>query len=244
MQLKLNYPLKDVFVTQSFGKNATDVYAGLGMKGHSGVDFRAPDGTPVLASHDGRVTYAGYDGAGGLTIVIRTEEQFEDVNGKPTYWKTIFCHLKKNTLKVTGGQSVKAGQVIAEADNTGLSTGSHLHFGLKPIYKGEEDWQWMNSEQTNGFYGAVDPQPYFLTEFVPFKKPIKFGQRGDEVEALQAFLVRNGFLKMPPNTPFGYYGKLTQEAVKNFQISKGITHNNGIQAGPQTIAALNKHYDI
>ena len=76
MKLKLRFPLKDIYVTQNFGSNATDVYASLGLKGHNGIDLRAPDGTPVIASHDGRVVYAGYDGAGGLTIVIRTEEEF------------------------------------------------------------------------------------------------------------------------------------------------------------------------
>ena len=244
MRLKLQNPLGDIFVTQGFGKNNTDVYAGLGLKGHNGIDFRAPDGTPVLASHDGRVTYAGYDGAGGLTIVIRTEQEFEDISGVPTFWKTIFCHLKKGTLLVTGGQPVKAGQEIAQADNTGLSTGSHLHFGLKPIYKGEADWQWYNLDQTNGYNGAVDPAPYFESTYVPFKNIIKSGQKGEDVELLQAFLVRKKFLVMPYGVSFGFYGELTKKAVKNYQISKGIKHNNGAQVGPLTLEALNNDYDL
>lgn len=244
MKLKLQYPLKDIYTTQSFGKNATDLYASLGMKGHSGIDFRAEDGTPVYASHDGRVTYAGYDGAGGLTVVIRTEKEFDDVNGKPTFWKTIYCHLKKDTLKVTGGQTVIAGQEIAKADNTGASTGSHLHFGLKPIYQGEQDWQWANVEQANGYFGAVDPAPYFANPVVVFTQIIKFGQTSPDVETLQAFLVRKGFLKMPSNTKFGYYGSLTANAVKAYQISKGIPHNGGVQVGPATLRALNLDYDI
>lgn len=243
MKFQLQYPLKDVEVTQGFGKNATDIYAKLGMKGHSGIDFEAPDGTPCYAAHDGRVTYAGYDGAGGLTIVIRTEQEFE-YNGGMTFFKTIYCHLKKDTLKVTGGQQVKAGQHIADCDNTGLSTGSHLHFGLKPIYKGEQDWQWDNIEQNNGYKGAIDPTPYFAKPIVPFTKTIKQGERGQGVIKLQAFLVRKGLLVMPPNTSFGFYGKVTADAVKAYQISKGIPHNNGVQVGPQTLAALNKDYDI
>lgn len=244
MRLKLQPPLKDIFITQSFGQNATDLYAKLGLKGHNGLDLRAVDGTPVYSSHDGRVTYAGYDGAGGLTIVIRTEQEFEDINGKPSYWKTIFCHLKKDTLKVTGGQQVKAGQHIADADNTGASTGSHLHFGLKPIYRGEEDWIWENADVNNGYRGATDPTPYFDSSIDVFKKIIKQGQRGDDVVQLQAFLVRKGFLVMPPNTSFGYYGQLTADAVKAYQISKHIPHNNGVQVGPLTLRALNEDYTI
>lgn len=244
MRLKLQHPLKYIYITQSFGQNATDLYAKLGLKGHNGLDLRAVDGTPVYSSHDGRVTYAGYDGAGGLTIVIRTEKEFEDINGKPTFWKTIYCHLKKDTLKVTGGQTVIAGQHIADADNTGASTGSHLHFGLKPIYRGEEDWTWFNLDQANGYHGAVDPTPYFDNSIDVFKKVIKQGQSGEDVVQLQAFLVRKGFLVMPPNTQFGFYGKLTAQAVKAYQTSKHIPHNNGVQVGPLTLRALNEDYTI
>jgi len=243
MKLQLAFPLKKILMTQGFGKNTLDVYASLGLKGHNGIDYRAPDGTPVLASHDGRVTFAGYDGAGGLTIVIRTVKEFDDINGEPTFWKTIYCHLKKDTLKVTGGQTVKTGDIIAEADNTGLSTGSHLHFGLKPIYQGEEDWQWWNSEQKNGYFGAVDPAPY-LPGALTFPLVIKKRQRGEQVELLQAFLIRQGFLKIPIGVSLGFYGNITALAVKAYQISKGIKHNEGVQVGPLTLAALNKDYDI
>ena len=51
---------------------------------------------------------------------------------------------------------------MGTADNTGCSTGAHLHFGLKPIAQGENDWTWTNSEQTNGYFGAIDPAPYFV----------------------------------------------------------------------------------
>lgn len=243
-KLKLKSPLESIKINQSFGQNATPLYAQLGLKGHNGIDYHATDGTKCLSAHDGRVTYAGYDGAGGLTIVIRTEKEFEDVDGKPSFWKTIYCHLKRDTLKVTGGQQVKAGQQIAECDNTGASTGSHLHFGLKPIYRGEEEWIWENAYVNNGYRGAVDPTPYLEVAYTPFKNIIKLNDTGSDVEMLQAFLVRNGFLKMPPNTSFGFYGGLTAKAVKKYQVSKGIAHNEGVQVGPLTLAALNEDYDV
>lgn len=243
MKLQLLYPLKDVVFTQQFGQNNLSLYNQLGMLGHNGIDMRAPDGTLVLASHNGRVTYAGYDGSGGLTIVIRTEEQYDYKDGQ-SFFKTIYCHLKKDTLLVTGGQTVKAGQVIAQADNTGASTGSHLHFGLKPIYKNEEDWTWFNADQNNGYFGAIDPQPYFVTKYSPFQKIIKIGDISEDVVLLQAFLVRKGLLKMPPNVQFGTYARLTAEAVMKYQISKGIKHNKGVQVGPLTLEALNIDYSI
>jgi murein DD-endopeptidase MepM/ murein hydrolase activator NlpD len=160
MKLQLFYPLDKCVITQRFGENAVDFYKELKMLGHNGTDFVAPDGMPVRAAHDGRVTFAGYDDSAGLGVVIRTEEKF-DYKDEPAYYKTIYWHLKKGTLRVTGSQNVKAGDIIGLADNTGKSTGSHLHFGLKPIYRGEEDWSWYNAEQTNGYKGAIDPEPFF-----------------------------------------------------------------------------------
>ena len=42
-----------------------------------------------------------------------------------------------------------------------MATGSHLHFGLKPQLKGENDWTWYNVEQNNGYNGSIDPAPYW-----------------------------------------------------------------------------------
>ena len=59
--------------------------------------------------------------------------------------KTIYWHLIKE-IPVKVGQKVQAGDVVGYADNTGFSTGDHLHFGLKPQEKGENDWTWVNIE--------------------------------------------------------------------------------------------------
>lgn len=160
MKLQLYYPTKPVGFNQRFGENATSLYHDLGLAGHNGIDFFAPDSTPVRASHDGTVTFSGDDGSGGLGIVIRTDEQFEYLEGT-AYFKSIYWHLKTGSIKVKASQKVKTGDLIALADNTGMSTGSHLHFGLKPVKKGENDWTWANSEQNNGYFGAIDPEPYF-----------------------------------------------------------------------------------
>lgn len=166
MKFTIGKPLKVFSITQPFGANYNTFYKELGMLGHNGLDLVAPDSTEVYATHDGRVTFTGYDGSGGLGIVIRTEEKFDyyqpkDGKFKPAYFKTIYWHLKKDSIVVTGGDKVKKGQLIALADNTGMSTGSHLHFGLKPMERGEASWAWYNTEHDNGYWGAVDPVDYF-----------------------------------------------------------------------------------
>jgi len=213
MKLKLKQPLKEFKIHQYFGQNALSFYREDGMKGHNGIDFKADDGEPVFASHDGRVTFAGYDGSGGLGVVIRTEQVFES-DKEDCYYKTIYWHLKRGTLLVTGGQSVKGGELIAQADNTGRSTGSHLHFALKPIARGEQEWVWWNLEQDNGYFGAIDPLPFFEKTEPELTETLRRGSRGEQVKILQKLL---GGLVVD-----GIFGKNTDAKVREFQKSKGL----------------------
>ena len=163
-KLQLFYPVKPWSVSQGFGIENTapsmiEKYKSIGLKAHNGIDIRCRDAQPVRASHDGIVTFTGEDGSGGLGVVIRTETQFDYLD-KQAFFKTLYWHLKPNTFKVKAGQKVVTGDILALADNTGMSTGTHLHWGCKPVYKGEEDWNWWNAENENGYRGAVNPQPY------------------------------------------------------------------------------------
>lgn len=245
LKLKLIHPVKEVFITQRFGEHAVD-YTQIGLQnGHNGYDYRASTGTEILAMHDGTVTFTGEDGGGGLTLVIRTDEMFE-YNGGESFFKTIYCHLKKDSFKVKPGDKVKAGQVVALANNTGFSTGPHLHIGLKPIYKGEQDWQWFNLESQNGFFGAIDPTPYLpITQIknkYTFTRNLKFGMRGEDVKALQVILKELGYFEYPEIT--GYYGSQTKVAVLAFQhaykVCTPIESMYGYYAGPKTLLAIRK----
>ena len=159
-KLELYWPTDKQVINFPFGYK-DPIYIKLGMIGHNGIDIDCKDGDPIYASHDGEVTYTGIDSNEGYGIVIRTNESF-DYNGGQSYFKSISWHLRRdNGIAVKVGQKVVIGDIIGYGDNTGLSTGPHLHFGLKPIAKGENDWTWMNIEQTNGYFGAIDPGPYF-----------------------------------------------------------------------------------
>lgn len=71
MKLELKWPVSYVSINQKFGVY-NPIYTNLGITYHNGLDLYAPDGTPVYASHDGIITFAGDDGSAGLGIVIRT----------------------------------------------------------------------------------------------------------------------------------------------------------------------------
>lgn len=249
MRLELKYPLKYISVNQSFGQNANDFYKQAGMPGHNGIDFYATHGTPIYASHDG---YAQYQigSERGHGVVVITDKEYEDENGKPSLWKTVYWHMvdftrepqyKSPIADKTGFVKVKTGDVLGYADNTGNSTGSHLHFELKRV--AGSFGLWYNLDQNNGYYGAINPKPYLPKEEVKeFTKIMKLGDENMEVQKLQAFFLRTGRMK-PIYKGFGYYGKATALAVKQFQVDNGIKHNNGVQVGKLTLSALNKNYE-
>lgn len=122
-----NYP-----VTQKFGDTYTD------PKGHKGIDYALPVGTPVLAAADGIVERAGVDNTGyGNMILIRH------------LWNdgTVYAHLRNWSVQV--GQKVKAGEIIGYSGNTGNSTGAHLHFEYRTV--------------CNDYKSAIDPEIFMKT---------------------------------------------------------------------------------
>ena len=160
-KLELWYPVKNPFIiSQRFGENQVPLYKELGMLGHNGWDIVGNYGQIIRAAHEGIVTFTGEDGSGGLGVVIRTQNQY-DYNGGRAYFKSIYWHCKPQSFRVKVGDTVDIGTVLAECDTTGKASNSHLHFGLKPVNKGEEDWQWYNIEQDNGYLGAIDPISYW-----------------------------------------------------------------------------------
>ena len=86
-----------------------------GREFHTGVDIALPTGTEILAAHNGTVTFAGVRGGYGNLVII-------EHNGI----ETRYAHC--DTLLVSAGQWVYAGDVIATVGSTGMSTGPHLHF--------------------------------------------------------------------------------------------------------------------
>lgn len=85
---------------------------------HTGVDYAAPKGTPVMSIGDGVVTSVKYEGAGGNTVRIRHN----------SVYSTAYLHLSKYAKGLKAGQRVRQGEVIGYVGSTGRSTGPHLDF--------------------------------------------------------------------------------------------------------------------
>ena len=85
---------------------------------HTGVDYAAPKGTPVMTIGDGVITSMKYEGAGGKTVRIRHN----------SVYSTAYLHLSGYAKGLKTGQRVHQGQVIGYVGSTGRSTGPHLDF--------------------------------------------------------------------------------------------------------------------
>ena len=110
-------PLASARMTSGFGMRWHPLLGGERM--HSGIDLAAPAGTPVVATADGIVGEAAWNGGYGLYVAIAHAGGMQ----------TRYGHLSQ--LAVSAGQAVTAGQLIGYVGSTGRSTGPHLHYELR-----------------------------------------------------------------------------------------------------------------
>jgi murein DD-endopeptidase MepM/ murein hydrolase activator NlpD len=85
---------------------------------HTGVDWAAPIGTPIVAAGSGTIEEAGHKGQYGIYIRIR------HANG----YQSAYAHMSRLAPGVAPGVRVRQNQVIGYSGNTGFSTGPHLHY--------------------------------------------------------------------------------------------------------------------
>lgn len=87
-------------------------------RSHKGVDYAAPTGTPVMATGDGVVEFAGWKDGYGRVIYLRHGHKY----------RTVYGHLSKIANNLDKGDRVDQGDVIGYVGQSGLATGPHLHY--------------------------------------------------------------------------------------------------------------------
>ncbi len=138
MEPKIRKPFNGLYpITMKYGEAPEWVVKVTGYP-HNGIDFGMPDGTPILACDNGKISYADNvpdkDGM-GINIMHKW--------GLSQYW-----HLSKLTAIMP--QGVKKGELIGFSGHTGWATGPHLHFGVK-----------VTGLNINNMHGWADPALYF-----------------------------------------------------------------------------------
>jgi murein DD-endopeptidase MepM/ murein hydrolase activator NlpD len=131
------HPISLTFGDQLRDPLVKQKYADFGLLGHDGIDFDMPEGTAVLAVDDGVVVKADTNGDYGGTIVLQH-----------SWGRSYYGHLSVITAQL--GEKRGRGLPIGVSGSTGLSTGPHLHFGIKPNV----------NDPDNGYYGKINPFAY------------------------------------------------------------------------------------
>ncbi|MEM8585140.1 MAG: M23 family metallopeptidase [Bacteroidota bacterium] len=111
------------------GVALVDAHSGFGIRKHpisgemlmhNGIDLVAPLGTPVFATADGVVVFAGPNGANGIQVRINHQGGYT----------TVYNHLQSHENLIVG-QPIFEGAQIAKVGSTGASTGPHLHYEVR-----------------------------------------------------------------------------------------------------------------
>jgi Membrane proteins related to metalloendopeptidases len=194
---------------------------------HMGIDIAVPQGTPILAGHDGVITDVGYDAGGyGNYVVITGDDGLVS--------KYAHC----DSVSVSIGQEVTAGDAIATVGSTGNSTGSHLHLEvikngqyLNPIFFALTGDDGFSSLPPGSPGGPVIPdypgEPMGDGSFAALMeeaqkhlgKPYVFGANGPDSFDCSSFvswvLDRSGVNPMSRTTAQGLYNICTPVSMAN-----------------------------
>ena len=115
----IRMPIPYARITSGFSKARKHPVLGR-TRAHQGVDYGAGTGTPIHAAGDARVSFVGWKGGYGRTVVLD--------HGKG--YTTLYAHMSRFG-KYKPGQSIKQGTVIGYVGSSGLATGPHLHYEFR-----------------------------------------------------------------------------------------------------------------
>jgi murein DD-endopeptidase MepM/ murein hydrolase activator NlpD len=126
-------------IASGFGYRIDPVYKTIKL--HAGLDFAAPQGTPIYATADGSIKVAGFsDGGYGNHVVINHGYGYE----------TVYGHMVR--IKARNGQKIKRGEIIGYVGSTGKSTGPHCHY---EVHKNGQ-----KVDPVYFFYNDLSPQQF------------------------------------------------------------------------------------
>jgi murein DD-endopeptidase MepM/ murein hydrolase activator NlpD len=153
-------PLKWARITSRFSSSRLHPIHKV-YRAHYGVDYAAPVGTPVQATADGTVAFAGWNGASGRMVRIRHKNAYE----------TMYLHLRSLGPGIRTGARVKSGEVVGYVGSSGDSTGPHLDYRitrngsyLNPLSAKFDPVEPLREEQLDDFKRAIELHRLLLSD--------------------------------------------------------------------------------
>lgn len=190
-------------ITQKFGENLNSFYKAEGLKGHQGIDFNCPMGTPILSPCDGTVIFISTDIVKGEGVTVLSDQIFK-FNGQDCHLSCVHWHLKDQSVVVKVGQKVKTGDLLGLSNNTGQTTGPHLHLSVAPLSL--DGSMRLLAGIGNGYKGCIDPMPYL--DLTPTPEMVEFTHIWKRsVNTVKAFQLSHGLVGD------GKVGPLTQSVI-------------------------------
>lgn len=136
---------------------------------HYGVDYGAPIGTPVHATANGVVSFAGTSGGAGRMVKVR----------HPNNYLTAYLHLSRFAQGIRSGRRVSQGEVVGYVGSTGLSTGPHLDYRVQhrgrwidPLSLKSVPAEPIPSAQLAAFHGWRDALLSRMEQGTPLPEPL------------------------------------------------------------------------
>lgn len=140
-------------ISQNFGENP-QIYLPIGYQGHNGIDLSCPTGSVVIAPCDITISEIDLTNVNGYGISFKARTEPFSVDGVSYCLEMVFGHLQSvSSLNI--GDEIMALTQVAISDNTGqLTTGPHLHWGVRVLYQDGPAWRVFNTG--NGYGGYID----------------------------------------------------------------------------------------
>lgn len=120
------------------------------VRPHEGTDYAAPPGTPIKAAGDGRVSFAGWKGGYGRTVILQHGDNIT----------TLYAHMSRLGKGIRNGTRVKQGQTVGHVGSSGMVTGPHLHY----------EFRVNGSPRNSRKVKLPDAKPVPKTEMARFRK--------------------------------------------------------------------------
>jgi murein DD-endopeptidase MepM/ murein hydrolase activator NlpD len=157
----LGKPLNYMKITSGYGVRCHPVHGR--NRRHTGIDLKAPSGTPIYATADGMVVQAGYYSGYGKYVRVRHSSSID----------TAYGHMSR--VAVRSGQRVRQGQVVGYVGATGITTGAHLHYEvmrngvfINPLASIKQEPQKLTGEKFNKFNQFKKEVNLQIAGFSPF----------------------------------------------------------------------------